>query len=50
MIAEFRPSENDLAAGEATLPLTLRVPPGVTIESAVPAITITAESTGNNGG
>lgn len=50
VIAEFRPSENDLAAGEATLPLTLRVPAGVTIESAVPAITITVEPTGANGG
>lgn len=50
VVAEFRPSENDLAAGEATLPLTLRVPAGVTIESPIPAITVTAQPRADNGG
>jgi len=40
--AEIQPSEDDLAKGQSTLQLTLRVPPGVSVVSPIPTVTVTA--------
>ena len=51
VVAVLEPTEADLAAGEATLPPRLRVPAGVTVESAIPTVTVTTTPrNGDNGG
>ena len=49
VVAEFSPTEADLASGSATLPLSLRVPAGVTVTSPIPTVTITATPRNGNG-